>query len=58
VVGPLSGAPFGAYRRLEATIPLSEVKLITPCEPTKILAVGRNFPEHAREHGVEIPETR
>ena len=56
MVGPLSGAPFGAYRRLEATIPLKEVTLLAPCEPSKILAVGRNYPEHAREHGVEIPE--
>lgn len=56
LVGPLSGAPFGAYRRLEASIPLKEVTLLAPCEPSKIMAVGRNYPEHAREHGVEIPD--
>ncbi len=56
LAGPLSGAPFGAYRRLEAAIPLKEVTLLPPCQPSKVLAVGRNYPEHAREHGVSIPD--
>ena len=56
-VGLLSAPPFGAYRRLDAVIPLSEVKLLAPVSPSKILAVGRNYPEHAREHEVDIPET-
>lgn len=56
LVGPLSAAPFGAYRRLEAAIPLEQVTLLPPVDPTKILAVGRNYPEHAREHDVEIPD--
>lgn len=56
-VGLLSAPPFGAYRRLDAVIPLNEVKLLSPVAPSKILAVGRNYPEHAREHEVDIPET-
>jgi len=56
-VGLLSAPPFGAYRRLDAIIPLSEVNLHAPVTPSKILAVGRNYPEHAKEHEVEIPET-
>ena len=56
MVGPLSGPPFGAYRRLEANIPLNKVKLLAPVVPTKILAVGRNYPEHAREHDEEVPD--
>lgn len=56
-VGPIEGDPFGEYRRLEAEIPLKEVKLLTPCQPSKILCVGRNYVEHAREHGAEVPET-
>ncbi len=56
LVGPLSGQPFGAFRRMEAEIELNQVKLLTPVQPSKILAVGRNYPEHAREHEVEIPE--
>ncbi len=55
-VGRLSAAPFGAYRRLEADIPLNELRLLAPVRPGKIIAIGRNYPEHAREHEVEIPE--
>ena len=55
-VGLLSSPPFGAYRRLEASIPLEEVRLLPPVQPGKILAIGRNYPEHAKEHEVEIPE--
>ena len=36
---------------------MNEARLLWPCEPSKILAVGRNYPEHAREHEVDIPET-
>jgi len=55
-VGLLSSSPFGAYRRLDAVTPLEEVKLLAPVEPTKIIAIGRNYPEHVREHEVEIPD--
>lgn len=56
MVGPLSGPPFGAYRRMETNIPLKQVNLLAPVEPTKIIAVGRNYPEHAREHNEEVPD--
>jgi 2-keto-4-pentenoate hydratase/2-oxohepta-3-ene-1,7-dioic acid hydratase in catechol pathway len=56
-VGLLSGAPFGPFRRLEATIQLSNVKLHAPVLPGKIIAVGRNYTEHAVEQNVDMPET-
>jgi len=56
-VGALSAPPFGAYRRLTAELELEQVRLLAPAQPSKILAVGRNYPEHAREHEVEIPDT-
>ncbi|GAP17594.1 fumarylacetoacetate hydrolase family protein [Levilinea saccharolytica] len=55
-VGPIEGSPLGDYRRLEADIPIETVKLLAPVQPGKILAVGRNYVEHAREHGAEVPE--
>src|SRR6185295_10965091 len=30
-------------------------RLLPPCSPTKIVCVGRNYPEHARELGNEVP---
>jgi len=55
-VGPVEGEPFGEYRRLEVETPLSEVRLLTPILPGKIICVGRNYVEHAREHDAEVPE--
>ena len=56
LVGELSAPPFGAYRRLEATIPIKEILILNPVQPGKIIAVGRNYPEHAAEHQAEIPD--
>lgn len=36
--------------------PLASVRLLPPCAPTKIVCVGRNYAEHARELGNEVPE--
>ncbi len=37
------------------SIELSTVRLLPPCAPTKIVCVGRNYPEHAKELGNEVP---
>lgn len=55
-VGEISGNPFGRYRRNEATIPLADISLLPPTEPSKIICVGRNYVEHARELGNEVPK--
>lgn len=56
-VGLLSGPPFGPFRRLETSIPLPSVRLHAPVLPGKIIAVGRNYTEHAKEQNVEVPNT-
>jgi len=55
-VGAIEGDIHGEYRRLEADLPLAEVKLLAPIQPSKILCLGRNYAEHAREHAVEVPK--
>ena len=55
-VGRIQGDPFGEFRRFEPEFSLSQVKLLVPCQPSKILAVGRNFFEHAQEMNAPIPE--
>lgn len=55
-VGPMEGNPFGEYRRLKAEIPLEDARLLAPCQPSKIVCVGRNYAEHAREHDAEVPK--
>lgn len=37
-----------------AELPLG-ARLLPPCSPTKIVCVGRNYVEHAKEMGVDVP---
>src|SRR5581483_8343730 len=39
----------------ESSTPPSDAVLLTPCEPSKIVGVGRNYAEHAKELGNEAP---
>lgn len=55
-VGEIEGDVFGEYRRREAKTPVAELKLLAPCEPSKIVCVGRNYVEHARELGNDVPQ--
>lgn len=55
-VGPIEGEPFSEFRRQEAEIPLHMVRLLAPIRPGKIICVGRNYAEHAREQNVEVPD--
>lgn len=36
-------------------LPLSQCRLLPPCQPTKIVCVGKNYGEHALEMGAEPP---
>jgi 2-keto-4-pentenoate hydratase/2-oxohepta-3-ene-1,7-dioic acid hydratase in catechol pathway len=55
-IGEISGDIFGEFTREEATIPIGSVKLLAPVIPGKIICIGRNYPEHAKEHNVEVPD--
>jgi 2-keto-4-pentenoate hydratase/2-oxohepta-3-ene-1,7-dioic acid hydratase in catechol pathway len=37
-------------------VPLEEARLLTPSVPSKIVCVGRNYKEHAKELGNAVPE--
>lgn len=55
-VGEIGGNVFGRFRRMEAETPLADVKLLAPTQPGKIICVGRNYIEHAKELGNEVPK--
>ena len=55
-VGAIQGDPFGKYRRKDADKPITEVKLLAPSAPSKIICVGRNYVEHAKELGNDVPK--
>lgn len=56
---PLHGSPFSqAHGELAAAgprMPLAAVALLAPCQPSKVICIGRNYVEHAAEHGVDVP---
>jgi 2-keto-4-pentenoate hydratase/2-oxohepta-3-ene-1,7-dioic acid hydratase in catechol pathway len=39
----------------KTAIPLSDVRLLTPVEPSKIVCIGRNYREHAKELNHTVP---
>jgi len=46
---------FENNRRRDQTFSLSDVKLLPPVAPSKIVCIGRNYSEHAAELGNEVP---
>ncbi|HEX9242551.1 MAG TPA: fumarylacetoacetate hydrolase family protein [Anaeromyxobacter sp.] len=57
LVRPLSAAPWAGGLPDGRPIALSEVQLLAPVEPTKVVCVGRNYRAHAKELGNEVPTT-
>jgi 2-keto-4-pentenoate hydratase/2-oxohepta-3-ene-1,7-dioic acid hydratase in catechol pathway len=55
-IGKIDGNIFENYRRFEANIHISDVKLMPAASPTKIICIGRNYASHAAEHKVDVPE--
>lgn len=51
----LSKPPYDEVEYDGGKLPLSQCRLLAPCEPTKIVCVGKNYAEHAREMGAEAP---
>lgn len=56
LVRVIDGDLFGAYKVTERTVPLSAVRVLTPCVPTKIIAIGVNYKDHAAEFKKELPQ--
>jgi len=50
-------AALPAFRRAQksAHVPLRSVSLLEPVRPSKIICVGRNYADHAKELGNEVP---
>ena len=52
----IEGDPFSGYTPTGEEFPLKQVRLLAPCEPSKIVAVGVNYPDHAAEFKKELPK--
>ena len=55
-IQPLKAPPFERVETGEGGFLLSEVELLAPCEPSKVVGIGLNYRDHAGEVGLELPE--
>jgi len=55
-VAEIEGHPFGSLTFTGQRWALADVRLLSPILPSKVVAVGRNYADHAAEHQVEVPK--
>lgn len=48
----VSGGPFGTLQRTGVSVPLSQVQLLVPVQPSKIVAMAVNYHSHAGDRSV------
>ena len=53
----IEGKPFRHLKFTDQSYSRNEVKLLAPCEPTKIIAMGLNYHSHARELNLPLPNS-
>jgi 2-keto-4-pentenoate hydratase/2-oxohepta-3-ene-1,7-dioic acid hydratase in catechol pathway len=60
MVAQLAGHPFGGREEdIKLTgirFPLTDVRLLAPILPSKVICIGKNYADHAREMGGEPPD--
>ena len=54
-IGAITGDIFGEFARSGRVASLSEVRLLAPCQPSKVVGVARNFTDRVRETGAAAP---
>ena len=55
VLRQMEGDPFGHFRPSAKTKRIEDVRLLSPCLPSKIVAVGLNYRDHAEEMKLALP---
>ncbi|HXX34610.1 MAG TPA: fumarylacetoacetate hydrolase family protein [Thermodesulfobacteriota bacterium] len=55
-VREMEGDPFGHFHLTSKTTRMQEVKLLAPCLPSKIVALGLNYRDHAEEMKIALPK--
>jgi 2-keto-4-pentenoate hydratase/2-oxohepta-3-ene-1,7-dioic acid hydratase in catechol pathway len=55
-VTELEGDFFGALKTLSKRHAIASVRILAPCSPSKVVAVGLNYRDHAQEMGIPVPD--
>ena len=53
----IEGKPFRHIKPVERYYPLKQVRLLAPCTPSKIIGLGLNYHEHAKELDMPVPDS-
>ena len=53
---PIRGTPFQDRESTGERLGLGDVRVLAPCEPSKIIALGLNYQDHAAEFGRQVPD--
>ena len=54
-IGILKSHPFGELEPTGVALDLDDVKILSPVLPSKVVCVGKNYADHAKELGGEVP---
>jgi len=52
----IDGTPFKPFTPTQTKYPLDKIRILEPTTPSKVVAVGLNYTDHARELGMEMPD--
>jgi 2-keto-4-pentenoate hydratase/2-oxohepta-3-ene-1,7-dioic acid hydratase in catechol pathway len=55
-VRAIRGSVLDRWEAVGESRPLGDLKLLAPCEPSKIVAIGLNYRAHAKEAGLPVPD--
>lgn len=53
----LVGDIYDSCQKTGVLLPLSEIKLLSPCTPSKIVCIGLNYRDHAEECHLSLPQS-
>ncbi|HWB65286.1 MAG TPA: fumarylacetoacetate hydrolase family protein [Mycobacteriales bacterium] len=56
VIAAIAAHPFGSIEFTGERLPRAEVRLIASVLPSKVVAIGKNYADHAAEMGGDVPE--
>ena len=56
-IQPITGNPYNKINLADEIYTLNKVKLLAPCKPTKIVALGVNYASHGTEFNHEVPKS-
>ncbi len=53
----LTGGIYTSFQKTGLALPLTQVKLLSPCNPSKIVCIGLNYRDHAEECNIPLPKS-